>query len=119
MPTRPLRRATLVLALATLCGSAIAQHAVTPDWPSKPLKIIVGFPGGSSPDLVARTLAEPLAKALGQPAVVMGDTRDMDAALLSQHPELQQAYAQWAGQDNLRKALAHAGSRGVVVGGRP
>ncbi|HRH18456.1 MAG TPA: acyltransferase [Aquabacterium sp.] len=58
-------------------------------------------------------------KALGQPAVVMGDTRDMDAALLSQHPELQQAYAQWAGQDNLRKALAHAGSRGVVVGGRP
>ncbi|NUN60232.1 MAG: tripartite tricarboxylate transporter substrate binding protein [Burkholderiaceae bacterium] len=70
MPTRPLRRATLVLALATLCGSAIAQPAVTPDWPSKPLKIIVGFPGGSSPDLVARTLAEPLAKALGQPVVV-------------------------------------------------
>ena len=58
-------------------------------------------------------------KALGQPAVVMGDTRDMDAALLSQHPELQQVYADWAGQDNLRKALAHAASRGVVVGGRP
>lgn len=70
MPTRPLRRATLVLALATLCGSAIAQPAATPGWPSKPLKIIVGFPGGSSPDLVARTLAEPLAKALGQPVVV-------------------------------------------------
>jgi len=70
MPTRPLRRATLVLALATVCGSAIAQPAATPGWPSKPLKIIVGFPGGSSPDLVARTLAEPLAKALGQPVVV-------------------------------------------------
>ena len=69
MPTRPLRRATLVLALAALCGNTFAQ-APTAGWPSKPLKIIVGFPGGSSPDLVARTLAEPLAKALGQPVVV-------------------------------------------------
>ena len=69
MPTSPLRRATLVLALAALGGSAFAQ-APTAGWPSKPLKIIVGFPGGSSPDLVARTLAEPLAKALGQPVVV-------------------------------------------------
>ena len=69
MPTSPLRRATLVLALAALCGSAFAQ-VTTAGWPSKPLKIIVGFPGGSSPDLVARTLAEPLAQALGQPVVV-------------------------------------------------
>ena len=69
MPTRPLRRATLVLALAALCGNTFAQ-APTAGWPSKPLKIIVGFPGGSSPDLVARTLAEPLAKALGQAVVV-------------------------------------------------
>ena len=69
MPTPPLRRATLVLALAALCGNTFAQ-APTAGWPSKPLKIIVGFPGGSSPDLVARTLAEPLAKALGQAVVV-------------------------------------------------
>lgn len=39
-------------------------------WPTKPLKILVGFPAGTSPDLVARTLAEPLAKALGQPVIV-------------------------------------------------
>jgi len=71
MPVRPLRRATLALALAALCGGARAQAApATPGWPSKPLRIIVGFPGGSSPDLVARTLAEPLARALGQPVVV-------------------------------------------------
>jgi tripartite-type tricarboxylate transporter receptor subunit TctC len=39
-------------------------------WPTKPLKIMVGFPAGTSPDLVARTLAEPLSKALGQPVIV-------------------------------------------------
>jgi tripartite-type tricarboxylate transporter receptor subunit TctC len=30
----------------------------------------VGFPGGATPDLVARTIAEPLSKALGQPVIV-------------------------------------------------
>lgn len=39
-------------------------------WPSKTVRIIVGFPAGSSPDLTARTFAEPLAKALGQPVIV-------------------------------------------------
>jgi len=34
------------------------------------LRIIVGFPGGSSPDLTARVFAEPLSKALGQPVIV-------------------------------------------------
>jgi tripartite-type tricarboxylate transporter receptor subunit TctC len=34
------------------------------------VRIIVGFPAGSSPDLTARTLAEPLARALGQAVIV-------------------------------------------------
>jgi tripartite-type tricarboxylate transporter receptor subunit TctC len=34
------------------------------------VRIVVGFPAGSSPDLTARTLAEPLSKALGQPVVI-------------------------------------------------
>lgn len=61
-------------ALAT--GAALAAAAVTapasaqPAWPSRPLKIVVGFPGGSSPDLMARTIAEPLQQALGQPVVI-------------------------------------------------
>lgn len=49
----------------------MAQKAPqTAAWPSKPLRIIVGFPGGSSPDLTARAFAEPLSKALGQPVIV-------------------------------------------------
>lgn len=39
-------------------------------WPSRPLRLLVGFPGGSSPDLMARLLADPLGRALGQPVVV-------------------------------------------------
>ncbi|HET6786537.1 MAG TPA: acyltransferase [Aquabacterium sp.] len=47
-------------------------------------------------------------KALGQPAIVMGDTRLMDGNLLMQHPEYRPVYAAWAGQDALRKALEGA-----------
>ena len=39
-------------------------------WPSRPVRIVVGFPAGSSPDLTARTLAEPLARALGHSVIV-------------------------------------------------
>lgn len=51
-------------------GATAQKAPETPGWPSKPLKILVGFPAGTSPDLVARTLAEPLAKALGQAVIV-------------------------------------------------
>jgi tripartite-type tricarboxylate transporter receptor subunit TctC len=64
----PLRRTLLALALGTLAVGAQAQPQA--DWPVKPVKILVGFPAGTSPDLVARTLAEPLSKALGQPVIV-------------------------------------------------
>ncbi|MEK9803072.1 MAG: tripartite tricarboxylate transporter substrate binding protein, partial [Curvibacter sp.] len=66
IPSSPLRRALLALVLAPL---ALGSQAAEP-WPSKPVKLLVGFPAGTSPDLVARTLAEPLSKALGQPVVV-------------------------------------------------
>ena len=41
----------------------------------------------------------------GRPAQVVGDSRDLDRETLQRHPELHAIYAQWAGQDNLRRAL--------------
>ena len=53
-----------------MASTADSTTRAAPTWPQRPVRIIVGFPGGSSPDLTARALAEPLSKALGQPVIV-------------------------------------------------
>ncbi|WBU57476.1 Bug family tripartite tricarboxylate transporter substrate binding protein [Paracoccus sediminicola] len=61
------RRATLILGAAAFALPAFAQDA---DWPTEPVHVYVGFPAGSSPDLLARIITEPLAERLGQPIVI-------------------------------------------------
>ena len=62
------RKRRYVLAMA-LAWTGLAAQA-NDGWPSKPIRIIVGYPAGSSPDVQARLIAEPLARALGQSVVV-------------------------------------------------
>ena len=63
----PTRRAVLALA-ATLAAAGPAAAQGT--FPTKPVKIIVGFPAGGPLDAHARLLADRLSQNLGQPVIV-------------------------------------------------
>ena len=64
-----MRRTLAALAAATLaaaCGTAAAQG----DYPSKPVRLVVGFAAGGISDVLARALAVKLAPNLGQQVIV-------------------------------------------------
>jgi len=60
------RYALPFVAIAALAAPAAAQQ----DYPNRPIKIVHGFPAGAGTDIVARLVADPLGKALGQVVVV-------------------------------------------------
>ena len=62
-----LRRSLLAAAAACALPWAAAQ---APAWPSRPITLIVPFPPGGLADIVARPVAEALARDLGQPVVI-------------------------------------------------
>ena len=73
MSTTVARRSVLAASCALLAAAfapSVWAAASEVKWPTKPVRIVVGFPGGSSPDLTARTFSEPLSKLLGQPVIV-------------------------------------------------
>uniref|UniRef100_UPI0035B2B0AE Bug family tripartite tricarboxylate transporter substrate binding protein n=1 Tax=Hylemonella sp. TaxID=2066020 RepID=UPI0035B2B0AE len=68
--TSPLRRA-LVAGAALLAGlSAVGVQAQTA-YPNRPVRIIVGFPAGTGPDIVARLLAQKLSEGWGGQGVIV------------------------------------------------
>lgn len=60
-------------------GPARAQDA----YPSRPIRLLVGYPAGGGVDIVARLLTEPMKAALGQPVVV--ENRTGAAAMIAAH----------------------------------
>ena len=60
-----IRRTTFSLALLALCGAALAQP-----YPSRPVRLVVGFTPGGGVDINARLLAPRLAEYLGQQVIV-------------------------------------------------
>src|SRR4051794_38288186 len=63
-------RAVLRLAQAAAVACAISQSAFALDYPTKPVRLIVGVAPGGANDTVARMVAQALSERLGQPVVV-------------------------------------------------
>lgn len=59
------RRSWMGLTLVLASTGALAQA-----YPTKPIKLVVPFAPGGTTDIIARVIAEPLTKELGQPVVV-------------------------------------------------
>lgn len=91
-PSRPAARSAALTprraALAALCASACVPLLGMPTaasaqaqtlgsgpgpasaWPAKPIRLVIGFAPGGAADFVARTIADPLGRVLGQSVVV-------------------------------------------------
>ena len=66
----PLARRALLALTATATAAVTSTAQAQPAWPSRPLRLVVPFPAGSTPDLAARAVALHFAQVFGQPCVV-------------------------------------------------
>jgi tripartite-type tricarboxylate transporter receptor subunit TctC len=64
----PHKKIALVLGLCL--GAAMPAGAQPAEYPSKPIRLVVGFAPGGAADYVARAMSDAFGKALGQPVVI-------------------------------------------------
>ena len=78
-----------------LCGSVAAVAAIhaggawAQSWPAKPIRYVIPFDAGSSPDIVGRTIAERLTRLWGQQVVVdnrVGAAGTLGSAYVAKSP---------------------------------
>ncbi len=64
------RRRFLRLAASAVALPALPRLAAAQAYPARPVRIVVGYPPGDSPDVVARIMGRWLADRLGRPFVI-------------------------------------------------
>src|ERR671915_1315738 len=72
-----------------VCAAVFSTGAAAQAWPSKTIRLLVGFPPGGGTDIVSRLVAEKLSAALGQQVIVdnrPGATGMIAAQLVAQAP---------------------------------
>ncbi|HTQ84278.1 MAG TPA: tripartite tricarboxylate transporter substrate-binding protein [Pseudolabrys sp.] len=90
------------IALAFLFALAVAAPAMAQDWPPKQVKIIVPFGAGSTPDVVARILADGLAKKYPDSVFIVENKPGASGNL---------------GTDTIAKAAPDGTTIGISIGG--
>src|SRR6185369_15242181 len=66
----PHRRTVLHLAAGAVALPAVWDIARAQGYPSRPVRIIVGFPPGGPADILARLVGQSLSERLGQPLII-------------------------------------------------
>jgi tripartite-type tricarboxylate transporter receptor subunit TctC len=64
------RRRFLQMSATVLAAPAFTRMSYAQSYPSKPVRLIVGFPAGNAPDIVGRLIAQALSERLGQQFIV-------------------------------------------------
>jgi len=64
------RRQFLRLAVSAVAVPAVSRAALAQPYPTRPVRIVVNFPAGSTGDLTARLIGQWLSEKLGQPFII-------------------------------------------------
>lgn len=83
------RRHLLALAAGIACATALPLQAQTDAWPTRPIKLVVGYAAGGATDVIARLVAVKLGERLGQPVVVdnrAGANSNVGAEVVAKSP---------------------------------
>src|SRR5215831_8622958 len=70
MSLKQTRRRHLQLIAAAAVTPALPRVSCAQSWPTKPIRVIIPFSAGSTIDIVARIVFEPLGRQLGQALVI-------------------------------------------------
>ena len=87
--TRKAIVAVVLVAAAIGAPQLHAQGKTAPNYPDRPIRLIVGFPPGGATDILARILSQHMPESIGQPVVVDnrgGATGTVAAAIAAKAP---------------------------------